>query len=120
MAYDLRRLQAIEQGEAEISDRDAVVVLAAGIIETMVRGHPKPSPMMEERYSNQLRTLFEVMRRLSVDAKLPTSLRRWEASQPDNVPKLTIRRFAERVFEPLLDGLDGIDGDEDGRARLQR
>lgn len=120
MAYDLRRLQAIEQGEAGISDRDAVVELVAGIIETMVRGHPKPSPTMEERYGNQLRTLREVIRRLGVDAKLPASLRRWEASQPTNVPKLTIRQAAERVFEPLLDRLDGIDEDEDGRARLLR
>jgi hypothetical protein len=120
VAYDLRRLQAIEQGEAEISDRDAVVELVAGIIETMVRGHPKPSPTMEERYGNQLRTLREVIRRLAVDAKLPTSLRRWEASRPTNVPTFTIRQAAERVFEPLLNRLDGIDEDEDGRARLLR
>jgi hypothetical protein len=117
VAYDLRRLQAIEQGEAEISDRDAVVELVAGIVETMVRGHPKPSPTMEERYGNQLRALGEVIRRLGLDAKPPTNLRRWEASQPTNVPKLTIRQTAERVFKPLLDRLDGIDEDDDGRAR---
>lgn len=119
MAYDLGRLQAIEQGEAEISDRDAVVELVAAIIETMVRGHPKPSPTLEERYGNQLRTLQEVIRRLAVDAKLPTNLRRWEASQPTNVPKLMIRQAAERVFEPLLGRLHGIDEDEDGRAPLR-
>ena len=118
MAYDLRRLQAIERGEAEITDRDAVVELVAEIIETMVRGYPKPSPTMEARYGDQLRTLREVIRRLAVDAKLPPSLRRWEASQPANVPKLTIRQFAERVFKPLLERLEGIDEDEDEHARL--
>jgi hypothetical protein len=120
VAYDLRRLQAIEQGEAEISDRDAAVELVAEIVETMVRGYPKPSPTMEERYGNQLRTLREVIRRLGVDAKLPPNLRRWEATQPDNVPKLTIRRLAERVFKQLLERLDDSDEDEDGRARRLR
>jgi hypothetical protein len=109
VAYDLGRLLAIEQGEAEITDRDAVVELVPGIIETMVRGHPKPSPLIEERYGNQLRTLREVLRRLAVDAELPTNLRRWEASQPTNVPKFMIRQAAERVFKPLLDRLDGTD-----------
>jgi hypothetical protein len=48
--YDVRRLKTIEDGVADLSDRDAIVELVAGLVETMVRGHPRPSPSLEERY----------------------------------------------------------------------
>jgi TIR domain-containing protein len=104
--YDVKRLNAIYQGEAEISDRDAAVEIIAGMVETMVRGHPKPSPAMEDRYRAQLRTLHEVLRRLGVDVELPSSLRRWVADLPRDIPTFLARDKADEVFEPVLDGLD--------------
>lgn len=106
MPYDVKRLNAICQGEAEISDRDAVVEITAGMVETMVRGYPKPSAAMEDRYRTQLRALSEVLRRLGDNIELPDSLRRWLAEQPRNIPTSFVRDKAGEVFEPLLDGLD--------------
>jgi hypothetical protein len=38
--YDVKRLAAIQQGTAEISDRDAVAEISAAMVETMVRAYP--------------------------------------------------------------------------------
>jgi hypothetical protein len=81
----------------------------------MVRAHRGGvSPKLEERYRTQLRTRREVMRRLAVDADLPSSLRSWRASQPPDSPVLLLRARAEEVFEPLLQGIDDEDADADG------
>jgi hypothetical protein len=112
--YDVQRLNAIYQGEAEISDRDAVVEITAGMVETMVRGYPQPSAAMEDRYRTQLRTLREVLRRQGIDIGLPESLRRWPANQPSSISPFLIRAKANEVFEPLLDAVDDLNEREDG------
>lgn len=114
MPYDVKLLNAVHDGEADIADRDAVIEVVAGMVETMVHGHPKPRPAMEQRYRTQLRTLREVMRRLAVEAALPTSLRRWTSSQSPTDTSSMIRAAAEEVFESLLDVLDGLEEREDG------
>jgi predicted nucleotide-binding protein len=106
VAYDVKRLNSIRQGEADISDRDAVVEIVAGTVETMVTAHRKTSAALENRYRNQLRALHEVMQRLNVEADLPASLRTWAATQPANVPSWMIRESAEDIFDHLLDGIN--------------
>ena len=106
MPYDVKRLNALYEGEAEISDHDSVIEITAGMVETMVRGYPKPSAAMENRYRTQLRALREVLRRQGIAGELPDSLRRWLAEAPGNLPPSLIRDKAGEVFEPLLDSLD--------------
>jgi hypothetical protein len=106
VAYDVKRLNSIRQGEADISDRDAVVEIVAGTVETMVTAHRKTSAALENRYRNQLRALHEVMQRLNVEADLPASLRTWAATQSANVPPWMIRESAEDIFDHLLDGIN--------------
>jgi hypothetical protein len=102
VAYDVKRLNSIRQGEAEVSDSDAIVEIVAGMVETMVRAQGSVSASLEDRYRNQLRTLREVMRRQGVEAELPDSLRAWASAQPSNVPASMTRAAAEGLFEPLL------------------
>ena len=90
MAYDVKRLNSIRQGEAEVSDSDAIVEIVAGMVS------------LEDRYRNQLRTLREVMWRKGIDVELPDSLRAWTSAQPSNGPAWTTREAAERLFEPLF------------------
>ena len=102
VTYDVKRLESIYQGEADISDRDAVVEIVAGTIGTMVSASRRASAALEDRYRNQLRTLRKVMRRLNIEADLPDNLRVWEAGQPSSVPPWMTRDAAEEAFEPLL------------------
>lgn len=102
MAYDVKRLNTIRQGEAEVSDSDAIVEIVAGMVETMVRAQASVSASLEDRYRNQLRTLREVMRRQGVEVELPGNLRAWASAQPSNAPAWTTRAVAEKLFEPLL------------------
>jgi hypothetical protein len=113
VAYDVKRLNSIRQGEAEISDRDAVVEIVAGTVETMVSAHRRTSAALEDRFRNQLRTLQEVMRRLDIEVELPASLRVWAGGQPSNIPPWMIRETAEGAFEPLIVGIDKV---EEGAA----
>jgi len=101
--YDVKRLNSIRRGEADISDRDALIEVVAGMVETMVRAHRSVSAALEDRYRNQLRTLSEVTRRLGIEAELPDSLRAWASAQPSDSPASIIREAAERLFEPLLE-----------------
>ena len=102
MAYDVKRLNTIRQGEAEVPDSDAIVEIVAGMVETMVRAQASVSASLEDRYRNQLRTLREVMRRQGVEVELPGNLRAWASAQPSNAPAWTTRAAAEKLFEPLL------------------
>lgn len=107
MPYDVRRLTAIELGTAEISDNDAVVELVAGLVETMVRGHPRPSPRLEERYRTQVRALRTITRRKGLDADIPPGLRVWLEACPSRATPSQIRVAAEALFDPLLGAIDG-------------
>lgn len=106
MPYDVRRLHAIENGKADVPDVDAAVEIVAGLVETMVAGHPTPSPKSEERYRTQARALRAVLRRLRVEEELPSSLRVWLESQPARASPLLIRVAAEKMFEPILVAVD--------------
>jgi predicted nucleotide-binding protein len=107
--YDVKRLNSIHQGEADISDHDAVVEIVAGLVETMVKAQRTTTVALENRYRNQLRTLREVMRRLGIEAELPASLRAWATTQPKNVPASWSRESIEKDFEPLLADLNDAD-----------
>ena len=115
--YDSRRLNSILQGEADVSDGDAFVEIASGIIETMVSAHSRYSARLEDRFRKQRQVLRELMRRLRVEADLPVGLRGWLDSQPSRMTSVAARDSAEAVFEPVLRELNPahspINGDDD-------
>ncbi len=120
VVYDVRRLKTIEDGVADLSDRDAIVELVAGLVETMVRGHPHPSSRLEERYRAQVRALSAVMRRLDLSADIPSGLRVWLESCPARASPLMIRVAAEALFEPLLVAADSALSSTGGRDNMGR
>lgn len=118
MPYDARRLREIELGEADLPDRDAVVEIAAGMVETMVRGYPSPSSRQEERYRTQLRTLRALLARLDVTSEPPASLTAWLDRQPARTSPLLIRASAEQLLGAVIRAVDAT-ADEPEPTQLE-